>query len=240
MISETAPLTTVEGIRVRFKRMWQEAHWSMRGVKEDEMLEICHASFVVDEPRIFGNPTPGYERRELEWYISRDRNVMSLEPPIPAIWSTIAGSYGKVNSNYGWCVFSKDNGDQFNCAVGELIDEPESRQAVMIYTRPQIREEVRKYSKNAADPQDFICTNTAQLLIRNNQLHYVVQMRSNDAVFGFKNDVLWHNYVWARAMSVLQAAYPDLEYGKMLWNAASLHVYPRHHQLVKEYANNDS
>jgi len=42
------------------------------GVK---MLEIRSASFVADEPAIFGTPNEDYIRRELAWYESQSLNV---------------------------------------------------------------------------------------------------------------------------------------------------------------------
>lgn len=54
---------------------------------------------------------------------------------------------------------------------------------MMIYQRPQMQ---FQYNKNGMN--DFICTNYAQLFIRNNKLIYIVDMRSNDAIFGFFND----------------------------------------------------
>ena len=61
-------------------------------------------------------------------------------------------------------------------------------------------------------------------------------MRSNDAVFGYKNDRYWHNHVFNKALADLRPHYPKLAKGKLYWNAASLHVYPRHFKLVEESA----
>ena len=76
--------------------------------------------------------------------------------------------------------------------------------------------------------RDFICTNTVQLLIRDGELHYLVSMRSSDAVFGYKGDLAWHTYVHEKASRDL-----GVPAGKIVWNAGSLHVYPRHHHLVQ-------
>ena len=60
----------------------------------------------------------------------------------------------------------------------------------MIYTRPSIWMEYNEDGKN-----DFICTNAVTYYIRDNYLQSVVQMRSNDVVFGYKNDYAWQLYV---------------------------------------------
>lgn len=207
-------------------------------VAEDGNLELLNASFIADSPSIFGVPDEGYIRRELDWYLSMDRRISRMAKPIPKIWLGIQDSRGLVNSNYGWCVFSEENGDQFSWAIAELKNHPNSRRAVMIYTRPSLHKEMTDYHG-----EDFICTNTVQMLIRGNALHMVVQMRSNDAVFGYKNDWPWHKYIQLRAINELNHRYrpkgadplvPVTE-GHIYWTAGSLHVYPRHFPLIEKW-----
>ena len=42
---------------------------------------------------------------------------------------------------------------------------------------------------------DFICTNAVSYYIRNSKLETVVQMRSNDAWAGYRNDYAWQLHV---------------------------------------------
>jgi thymidylate synthase len=72
-------------------------------------------------------------------------------------------------------------------------------------------------------------------MIRNDELHYIVYMRSNDAVFGLKNDLHWHKMIHADLLRDLLPTYPTLKLGDMHWNAGSLHVYERHFKLVEEF-----
>jgi len=65
------------------------------------------------------------------------------------------------------------------------------------------------------------------MMFRDGKLNYHVYMRSNDVVFGYNNDKAWADYVHDLAAKDL-----GVEKGVMYWNAASLHVYPRHHHLV--------
>jgi thymidylate synthase len=80
---------------------------------------------------------------------------------------------------------------------------------------------------NANGMSDFMCTNAVQYMIRDGKLNAVVQMRSNDVVFGYKNDYAWQKFV-------LDKLAADLEVtpGRIIWNAGSLHVYERHFKLV--------
>lgn len=191
------------------------------------MLEVINASFIADEPAIFGTINHDYVQREIRWYITQSLSVYDIPGDIPSIWLKVASKDGEINSNYGWCIFSRDNGDQFVNAIAALETDRHSRQAVMIYNRPSMHADCRRDGM-----RDFICTHSTHLMIRDDKLHYIVNMRSNDAVFGYKNDRAWHDHVWQWSLEKLQQTYPDLQHGTMYWNAGSLHVYPRHHHLV--------
>ena len=188
------------------------------------MLEITCVSFVADEDAIFGKPDANYIKREIDWYNSQSLSVDDLEKPLPQIWADIADDDGMINSNYGWCIFSKDNGFQYAACINELQKNPESRRAVMIYTRPSMHVD---YKSNGMT--DFICTNTVQLISRNGRLDYLVNMRSCDAVYGYKNDIAWHRYILEKAALDL-----SLKEGNIIYQVGSLHVYPRHFKLVNE------
>lgn len=209
----------VQSIRERFKALTPDP--------ETGMLEIVNASFVADEPAIFGTPNDDWHRREREWYLSESLNVNDIPGVIPAIWKQVAGATGEINSNYGWCIFSRFNGSQYLHAISALKHDKHSRQAVMIYNRPTMHVDSTRNGM-----RDFICTFATHLLIRDGALHYIVNMRSSDAVFGYKGDRSWHSYVHELALEDLQEKYRGLKLGKLYWNAGSLHVYPRHHHLV--------
>jgi thymidylate synthase len=71
----------------------------------------------------------------------------------------------------------------------------------MIYTRPSMQ-----FEYNRAGMSDFMCTNTVQYLIRGGNVHAIVNMRSNDVVFGYKNDYAWQNHVLHRVAKELKIA----------------------------------
>ena len=190
------------------------------GVK---MLEIRSASFVADEPAIFGTPNQDYIDREIAWYESQSLNVNDIPGGPPTIWKQVACKDGYINSNYGWCIWSDENCHQYENVRRELRDKPDSRRAVMIYTRPDMWS---SYDFNGRS--DFMCTNAVQYMIRWGRLHAIVQMRSNDVVFGYKNDYAWQKYVLDKLAKDL-----NVQPGEIYWNAGSLHVYERHFDLVK-------
>ena len=88
------------------------------------------------------------------------------------------------------------------------------------------------YNKNGMS--DFMCTYSTQHFIRNGQLHSCVYMRSNDAIFGFLNDFAWAKYVQEQLLGYINNHTSSVYgLGNIYWNAASLHVYSRHWDLIK-------
>jgi len=191
------------------------------GVKTIEMIG---ASFEADEQTIFGDVNDDYIQRELEWYKSMSLYVKDIPGKTPAIWEQVASTEGKINSNYGWAIYSEDNGLQYLNVLDELTKNPNSRRAVMIYTRPTMWSD---YNHNGMS--DFMCTNAVQYMIRDDQLVAVVQMRSNDVVFGYRNDYAFQTHVANQLSDDLRLK----TWPKIIWNVGNLHVYERHFDKVK-------
>lgn len=198
---------------------------SMTALTGSTTIEIVNASFIADEDAIFGDVNWDYVKREEEWYNSQSLNVNDIPGGPPVVWKTVADPDGFINSNYGYLIYSQENGNQYVNTLNELKQNPGSRRATMIYTRPSMWVE---YNKNGRS--DFICTNTVQYLIRNDQLHAVVQMRSNDAWAGYRNDRAWQQHVLEKLANDLQ-----IEPGDLHWNVGSLHVYARNYYLVDHF-----
>ena len=122
----------------------------------------------------------------MEWYLSQSLYVKDIPGAVPKIWQDVSSRDGKINSNYGYLVFNSENYAQYENVLMELSRSPNSRRAVMIYTRPSM------HSNWCVDcMSDFICTNAVQYMIRNGELQVIVQMRSNDAWAGYRNDYAW-------------------------------------------------
>lgn len=189
------------------------------------MVEVIGASFIADEDHIFGAPNHDYIGREIEWYRSMSRYVADIPGNTPEIWEQVSSNEGMINSNYGWCIFSEENGHQYLNVLKTLKNSPDSRQAVMIYTRPTMHTDAFSDGMH-----DFMCTNAVQYVIRNNRLHAIVQMRSNDAWAGYRNDWAWQKYV----QNVLSQEL-NTTCGNIYWNAGSMHVYERNFPLIHNY-----
>lgn len=186
-------------------------------------IEILNANFVADEGIIFGTLNKKYAENEHNWYLSQDLNLKSFNGIVPKIWENICDKNKNVNSNYGYLVFSDENFNQYKAVIDELKNNIFSRRAIIIYTRPKIHKDAIKNGMN-----DFICTNTVQYLYRNNCLNAIVNMRSNDAIYGYKYDFLWQKYVLNRICEDLR-----IDSGIIYWNVGSFHIYEKHYYLIK-------
>lgn len=193
-------------------------------------LEIINASFIANEDVIFGEVNHDYVKRELAWYDSGSLSVYDIPGGTPAIWEAVSSKSGEINSNYGWAIYAEANGSQYENVLKELIANPDTRRGQMIYTRPTMHVD---YSRDGMS--DFMCTSNVQYLIRDGQLITCVYMRSNDSIFGYRNDWHWQRTVSQRLVDDLVAAGVEVELGDTYWNAASLHVYERHFYLVDHY-----
>lgn len=172
-----------------------------------------------------------YLAKEKKWYMSQDLSIKGWMDDVK-IWNWCASKDDKqeINSNYGWCVFSEENGAQYRNCMSKLTSDPNTREALMIYTRPSMHADAIENGKH-----DFMCTVSAQVFIRNNKLEYIVTQRSCDLVTGLSFDFPWHCYVYQMMLEELRKTYPDLEVGMIHYNIGSLHVYERHEELLKNY-----
>ena len=199
---------------------------------DQKTIEIIGASFHADKPAIFGSPNEEYIQKELTWYKSQITNVNAIEGKVPAAWKLAANDYGEINSNYGQIIYSDKYHHQYGRVLDELLENPDGRRASMIYNRPSIWEEYNENGKS-----DFICTNAVTYYIRNDKLHCVVQMRSNDVVFGYKNDYAWQLFVLEDMVKDYNDCksqnYEEIKAGNIMWQVQNLHVYERHFDLVK-------
>jgi len=230
---------TVSDVREYFKDALAKEAFT-KDKTGQKTIELIGASFVADEPSIFGEPNQKYIDAEIDWYIGMSTNINDIpygDKP-PAAWQASANDHGEINSNYGYLIFSDVYYRQFENVVNELVWNMDTRRATMVYNRPSIWAEFNENNKN-----DFICTNAVTYYLRDGAIHAVVQMRSNDVVFGYKNDYAWQQYVLEKVTEAynyeyaLNAADVDyrkqMEVGNITWQVQNLHVYERHFDLVK-------
>jgi len=187
-------------------------------------IEIIGATFIADKDFVIRKPAYEYIQRELEWYKSQSLYVADIPGGTPQIWKDVSSDDGKINSNYGWCIYSEENGNQYSHVLRELKNNPNSRRATMIYNRPSMH-----LDYNREGMSDFMCTYANTFYIRDGKLDSHYLMRSNDAVFGYNND-----YAWARYVQNQLAEDLGIEVGDLIWTASNFHVYERHFNFIEE------
>lgn len=217
----------------------------IRVISGSNCLEVQNCHFLADKDYIVREPNYEYAKRELAWYKSQSLYVDDIPGFTPKIWKEVSSTcndIGKINSNYGWCIFSNENGNQYRKCLDALIKDNSTRQAVMFYNRPSMHVDSVKDGMH-----DFMCTYQVQCFLnecfylgdakreRFFILRYIVYQRSQDLVFGYDNDILWHNYVAYKLCKDFTAktgykAYPSY----IECNVGSAHIYERHFKFLNK------
>ena len=227
-------MITIEAVRQYFRYQLRNENFTIDKTGE-RTIEMIGASFIADEPAIFGTPNQEYIDKEINWYESMSTNIHDInkEGEPPKAWTYAATEHGEINSNYGLLTMSQQYHDQLGHVADELAHNPDSRRACMIYNRPSIWTE---YDKDGMS--DFICTNAVSYMIRDNKLISVVQMRSNDVVYGYKNDYAWQKWIQREVCDLVNIEQHEkyetlLKPGDIYWQVQNLHVYEKHFNLVE-------
>ena len=182
---------------------------------------------------------PSYATSEWFWYLSQDKNVKNIGK-LANIWQRIANQSNEVESNYGFwlhgLVNAKTNKCQWDWVIDELMQDRDTRRASLT-----INQSHHKGQNN----NDYPCTQYIHFFIRDNKLHLGVHMRSNDAVFGFCNDV--YTFCMYQQMMLNEINnkiandnlnYEPVELGSYYHSADSFHVYETHFSMMDKILDN--
>ena len=212
-----------------------------RGTKQREVL--WH-SIKISDPTALSIEVPArkfkpsYGVTEWLWYLSADPNVKNIGK-LASIWQAIADSDNEVESNYGRWIHSeptKTGITQWQWVLEELLNDRDTRRASIT-----INNSWHKGKNN----KDYPCTQYLHFFIRDNNLHLGVHMRSNDAVFGFCNDVFtfcMYQQLMLNELNHSIAANDSLEeplkLGHYYHTADSFHVYESHFKMMDKIVAN--
>lgn len=175
-----------------------------------------------------------YLAKELSLYFAGRNDVKgfidasSFWDKLKTKWNTIHSAYGYlIFTNFG-CLFNDESVSQWEWAKRSLINDKDSRQALMFVSSPEVQYEGCK---------DFICTLNYAFLIRDNKLHMIVNRRSQDIHFGFTYDAVWESLLMQCMKLELASVYPEIELGNLIFNINSLHVYERNFEILENMLN---
>lgn len=213
---------------------------------------IYNASWIASSDSMIGKRNEDWVRREIDWFNGATDKLEDMEGPVPKLFEACAGEDGKVNSAYGYILFSQDPevlglGDLPISKVPSLYERAlaafkneglATRHAVVIVSDRDIHAMSRYNGRN-----DFICTNTLNFMVdADNRLHIIAQMRSMDAVFGYRADYSMWDSLMDRlvadlnTVSITGISGDLVTRGHITFQVANLHVYPRHHELLADAA----
>jgi thymidylate synthase len=197
---------------------------------------IYGASWIADQPSMIGPVNEDWVRRELDWFRRGSNSLDDMEGPVPKLFQACAGFDGKVNSAYGHILYSRlsrNPGHSASTLFDRVVDTfltegTGTRHAVAIISDRDVHELAKFNGRN-----DFICTNALNFMIDDEgYLHIIAQMRSMDAVFGYRADYSMWDDLMEFLLGNLEQAYPTLKRGDIVFQVANLHVYPRHFDLL--------
>ena len=234
---------------------------SPRGQACREKLDYSFRVLQPDEsPIITKDPKrnatiASYTAKEIQLYDSCTNSAADFGQA-SKFWLSLANPDGTVNSAYGHLIWSKkSHGSDFETqftnapefgiteaggivkteqpvrrtpwewAKQSLIDDKDTRQAILRFSLPE-----HQWKGN----KDQTCTMHGNFLIRNDELHFSVVMRSNDLTLGLVYDLPWFCGLMDKMVAELKPLYPDLKKGHYTHTVHSLHIYERNEEMVKK------
>lgn len=187
------------------------------GPRGSETIEVLNSNMAFEawEWFIDSNSMPlryTYVVNELKWYLMGKRDDHSIMEHA-SMWENLVDDNGLIQSNYGHYF-----NEQIDSVVEILRVDPHSRRAVICINQPE---------HNYAGAPDVPCTMYMGFTIRNGDLNINVHMRSQDMVYGLRNDLPAF-----QMFKLMVATRMDLPPGRLHLSVDSLHIYERHYGKV--------
>lgn len=169
-----------------------------------------------------------YTQDEIALYDSGTRSAEDFAR-ISKFWLKLANPDGTINSNYGWLLnqkadygnvqFSPEMSTAWDWARKSLVNDPDTRQAVMLFSRPEFFWPGNK---------DQVCTLSGCFQIRGGELNFSTNMRSQDIWYGLSYDAAYFCLLLHRMLKELHAAgLSSVRLGTWTHYTHSLHLYDR-------------
>jgi len=170
-----------------------------------------------------------YAKYEMLWYLTGDRYNRMITKSA-SMWEDLeVPDGGGWHSNYGqyWFRLRYMPGGEagIDWVVDQLIRDRDTRQAVI----PMLSVN-HLYEGN----KDIVCTESISFRIRDNSLYMSVNMRSQDAMWGFTNDVFCFSVLHEMVYKMLVSTYEGLALGTYTHKVDSFHVYERHFDMLDQ------
>ncbi len=157
---------------------------------------------------------------ETLWYLSADNKLDFIKYYIGR-YKDESEDGESIYGGYGPRLYNYRDTNQVQNIINLLTKKPSSRRAVV---------QLFGAEDLANSHLEIPCTCTLQFFIRDNSLHLVTYMRSNDCYWGLPHDIF--------AFTMLQeiiARTLNVKLGTYKHSVGSLHLYESKHQLVRQY-----
>lgn len=142
---------------------------------------------------------------EAAWILSGSNDVRTLLPYAPSM-SKFSDDGRRLQGAYG-VMFT----EQVRYVKETLLIDPDTRQAVMTFWRP-----------NPRASKDVPCTVSLQFLLRDKKIHCIASMRSSDIWLGWPYDVFSFTMITAY---VALSTWRTLQLGQLILTSGSQHLY---------------
>jgi len=193
-----------------------------RGMKTKELL--LEQIIINPEDNII--TIPGFEtnveyaKEELRWYRS-GTNRIDFSDIINKTWQKYSDDGKTVNSAYGHRIFGKHEHfiNQWEWVKQKLLSDKDSRQAVI-----NLNDVIDK----RIPTKDFICTIAIQVFNRNEHLHWITMMRSQDIYYGTRNDIYCFTELQKQLANEL-----NLKLGFYTHIMNSCHIYKKQYKKLQ-------
>lgn len=192
-------------------------------------VELIGAALEITNPRARLSRSESRRKAvsaigELCWYLSGTGRGDPMVFYLGDAYRAEVEEDGTVHGAYGPRLFGQNSDGQIYRVIELLRSNPGSRRAVVqVFDRNDV---------SAGQPRfkDVPCTCTMQFVVRNDLVHLIVNMRSNDIHLGFPHDVF--------AFTMLQelvARSLNVEVGRYIHIAGSLHLYERNREAAQGF-----
>lgn len=199
--------------------------------------EVIARTYTLEDPRarLLGAPARkadyGFAVGEFLWYWTGKNDLRTM-----LYYNKRMAQYSDdgetLNSAYGrrMGVAFPDLGSQWVVCKKTLVDDPDSRRAVLLINRPEDQK-----TACVSGSKDVPCTLALQFFVRGGKLELHVTMRSNDAIWGLAYDLFSFTLFQECMLLELQREekFRGLRLGPYHHTAGSLHVYERHFGLAE-------
>lgn len=208
---------------------------------EDRIVkELMGVAFKVDKPLLHRDDVIGYifhdkeEQKKIIKYCKQEIKDRTCGKPLNPgrsykiradMWNQFLEGTGKFSYQYAERLWTND---QFEHVINVLKNDAGSRQGVLSVWNPDIDMDGKRTGSGNRIP----CSLFYQFMIRNNRLHCVYVMRSNDFLNHCVIDLYCATGLMEYLVKRLKDTYPDLKVGSLTYECGSLHAF---HWNLKDY-----